>query len=147
MRDSKLAIRTAYFNALDGNITLNGRVVPPLDRVPADQKAPYIKLSTQTSTEGIGGKKDCKLQETTILLDIVTAYDSSRGGKQDTDLIADQVLQILAPEDTADLPSLGNDFQLVNTQIESDFDIEEKNQTVYVYRRLIRFRNQVEQLV
>lgn len=148
MRDSKLAVRTAYYNALKGNITLNGNNVPAMDRIKAKQQTPYIKLSTQTAVEGQRGKIDCKTQDTTILIDIVTAYDGDRGGKQDADIIADQCLEILAPEDDADLPSLGDDFRIVQTIVESDFDQEEAiTPTSIQIRRLIRFRNTIEQLI
>lgn len=142
MRDSKLAIRTAYFTALNGNITLAGFDVPVWDRVPTRQSYPYVKLSTQTSVF-LGGKQTCVRQDTTILLDIVTSYDGEQGGKQDADLIADQCLILL----TDTLPILIGDLKLVMTQVDSDFDIEESSASGYIIRRLIRFRNTIQQLV
>lgn len=142
MRDSKRALRTAYFTALNGNITLSGRDVPVWDRVPTRQGYPYIKLAEQTITEA-GGKRGCLMQEATLLLDIVTSFDGEQGGKQESDLIADQVFVILT-EGTP--PSMGTDFKLVVVRVDSDFDLEETSPTGYIVRRLIRFRNSIQQI-
>lgn len=142
MRDSKRALRTAYFNALNGNITLSGRNVPVWDRVPTREKYPYIKLAEQTTAQA-GGKRGCLMQDTTILLDIVTSFDGEQGGKQESDIIADQCFVILT-EGTP--PSMGTDFKLVGVTVDSDFDLEESSAAGYIVRRLIRFRNSIQQL-
>jgi hypothetical protein len=148
MRDSKLALRTAYYTALKDAVTLGGYTVPVMDRIKSDTTIPYVKLSTQTAVPGPRGKRDCTVQDTTILLDIVTAYDGNRGGKQDADLIADQLLELLDPDDDTLLPDLGADFRLVSTVVESDIDLEEElPPSKILIRRLIRLRNQIEQLI
>lgn len=138
MRDAKLAVRTAYYNALNGQVSLAGSNVPVWDRVPAQQMYPYIKLSTQTSASVPSGKGACQLQESTLLIDIVTSFDGQQGGKQDSDLIAAQVLNLLTE---GPLPTLVSPFKLMLTDVDTDFDLEETSPAGYIIRRLIRFRN------
>jgi hypothetical protein len=148
MRDSKKAIRTAYYNTLKDVIVLGGNTVPVMTRIKSDTMMPYVKLSTQTAVQGPRGKRNCDTQDTTFLLDIVTGYDGNRGGKEDADTIADQILELLTPDDDADLPDLGSDFRIVQTTVEADFDLEEELPlSKIIIRRLIRLRNQIEQLV
>ena len=47
------AIRTAYFTALNGNVTYNGNDVPLFDAyaIPDGVTYPYILLSSQTSNQ------------------------------------------------------------------------------------------------
>lgn len=146
MRDSKRAMRTAYFNVLNGSLSIDSTDVPVADKIRSDIRPPYVKLSTQTAVDGPSGKIQCRTHDTTILLDIVTNYDGNKGGKHHCDLIAEQIFPLILPEDDDNLPDLGTDFRIVRTEVESDFDIEEKNQTSTIVRRLIRLRNTIEQL-
>jgi len=67
------AVRTAYFTALDGNVTFNALPVPVFDAyaLPDGVSYPYILLSSQTSNQLT--IKRCKRYNTSVLVDIVTS--------------------------------------------------------------------------
>jgi len=62
------AVRTAYYNALDGNVTHNGSPVPVFDvyALPEEVEMPYILLSTQVDIQQ--PIKRCKRWNASILL-------------------------------------------------------------------------------
>lgn len=139
MRDTGLPLRTAYYSALNGNITINGRVVPVYDGAPSNAVYPYILLSTQDSSEGIGCR-NATATEDTILIDIVTGFQGNSGGKKQGDQIADQVLQIVHPD-----LELSGDFQNLGTTLESSTTLTELSGSDKIFRKLLRFRHNIYQ--
>jgi hypothetical protein len=145
MIDPTRDIRVAYGQLLNGNITLQGRIIPVVDRVSEKEPHEYIRISEQTmdpdpSTTG------CHVYETTILFDVVTSFaGKSQGGKHESDLIADQLIQLCFPESEA-LPDLGPRFQMIDSKITMNVTAESQGASRYYVRRLIRLENLVEQL-
>lgn len=139
MKDTGLAVRTAYYQALEGNVEIEGITVPVYDGVPSDAEFPYILLSTQDS---IGGRElkddDCFNTDESILLDIVTGFPGNTGGKKQSDLIANEILQIVHPKITIDSKE-------VRTTFISGITLEEQNGAQKIFRRLLRFRNNIFQ--
>jgi hypothetical protein len=88
----------------------------------------------------------CHVYETTILFDVVTSFaGKSQGGKHESDLIADQLIQLCFPESEA-LPDLGPRFQMIDSKITMNVTAESQGASRYYVRRLIRLENLVEQL-
>ena len=139
MRDTGLALQTAYFTALNGNITSRGNNVPVYDSgPPSETPYPYILLSTMDSTEGRGCRSSTSTEDT-ILIDIVTASQGNTGGKKQSHEISDQVLQIVHP----DLEVLG--FQNLGVSLESSTTLTEISGADKIYRKLLRFRHLIFQ--
>src|SRR6478609_8990114 len=132
------AIRTAYFTALDGNITFNSNVVPVFDAyaVPDDIQYPYILLSSQTSNQL--SIKRCKRYNASILIDIVTG-STDPIGRSDAEDIAEQVDAIINPDSFIDIDLSGFGYQCGNTTREGDNDISDKNNIYYIYRKLLTY--------
>ena|SRR5690625_3543134 len=125
-------IRTAYFMALNGNLYLNGNMVPVLDSfAPDEMPAPYVVLSTQTVVED--SSKTCRGYNTTILLDIVTKFQHPSGRGQSEE-IAQQIEDIISPDRSYDI--IGYE-----TAKDMDTDIVAKSGTQYVYRKLLTYRH------
>lgn len=139
MKDSGLVVRTAYYEALNGNVLVNSVPVPVYDDVPNDADYPYIKLSDQTSNEVVL-TRSCFNVDATILIDIVTGFKQG-GGKKQSDIIAGQILELVHPTIT-----LTGDFQSVSSTLEASNTIEEKTDSHKIYRRLLRFRNFIHQI-
>lgn len=132
MRDTILPLRTAYFSALNGNLTLNGQNVSVYNDVPEDATYPYVILSSQDSASFLNTKA-CDNTEDYVLIDIVTGFVKG-GGNKDADLIASQVLNIV--------PSIQlEEFQNVKTTKVSDATLQEVTSSHKIFRRLIRFRH------
>lgn len=134
------AIRTAYFTALDGNITFNSQVVPVFDAyaVPDGISYPYILLSSQTSNQLL--IKRCKRYNSSIIVDIVTGSTDPIGREYAED-IAEQIDDIINPDTFIDLDLSAYGYQLANTLRDGDNDITDKNNIYYVYRKLLTYNH------
>lgn len=132
------AIRTAYFTALDGNITHNAQVVPVYDAyaIPDSVTYPYILLSSQTSNQL--QIKRCKRYNASILIDIVTG-STDPIGRSDAEDIAEQIEGIVNPDTFIDPDLSIYGYQLGNTTREGDNDLSDKNGVYYIYRKLLTY--------
>lgn len=139
------AIRTAYYTALNGNITFNSEVVPVYDAfaVPDGITYPYILLSSQTSNQLF--IKRCKRYNTSILIDIVTG-STEPIGRSDSEDIAEQIEGIINPDTFTDLDLSAYGYQLGNTNRGADNDLSDKNNIYYVFRKLLTYDHLVVKL-
>jgi len=139
------AVRTAYFTALDGNITFNSNVVPVFDAyaIPDGVPYPYILLSSQTSNQG--NLKRCKRYDASILIDIITG-STDPIGRGDAEDIAEQIEDIINPDSFADLNLNANGYDIGNTSRAGDTDLSDKNGIYYIYRKLITYDHIITKL-
>lgn len=134
------AIRTAYYTALNGNVTYNGNDVPLFDAyaVPDGISCPYILLSSQTSNQL--RIKRCKRYNTSILIDIVTG-STDPIGRSDAEDIAEQVDNIVSPMTFEDLDLSGYGYQICDTYRDGDTDLSDKNNIYYIFRKLLTYNH------
>lgn len=139
------AIRTAYFNALDGNVTFNSNIVPVFDAfaIPDGVTYPYILLSSQTSNQLL--IKRCKRYNTSILIDIVTG-STDPIGRSDSEDIAEQIENIINPDTFIDLDLSAYGYQLGNTNRSADNDLSDKNSIYYIFRKLLTYDHLIVKL-
>ena len=132
------AVRTAYYTALDGSITFDSVVVPVYDAyaVPDGIPYPYILLSSQTSNQL--SIKRCKRYNVSVIVDIVTG-STDPIGRSDAEDIAEQIEDIINPDDFTDLDLSAYGYQLGNTLKDSDNDLTDKNNIYYIYRKLLTY--------
>lgn len=132
------AIRTAYYNVLNGNVILNSKFVPIFDAyaLPDGIPYPYILLSSQTSNQL--SIKRCNRYNASILIDIVTG-GTDPIGRGDAEDIAEQVGAVVNPDTFIDIDLSDFGFQLGNTTRESDNDLSDKNNIYYIYRKLLTY--------
>lgn len=132
------AIRTAYYTALNNNITFNALPVPVFDAyaLPDGVPYPYILLSSQTSNQL--SIKRCKRYNASILIDVVTG-SADPIGRSDAEDIAEQIEDIVNPDTFLDPDLSTYGYQLGNTTRESDNDLTDKNNIYYVYRKLLTY--------
>jgi len=134
------AVRSAYFTALDGNVTFNSNVVPVFDAyaLPDGVPYPYILLSSQTSNQL--SIKRCKRYNSSILIDIVTG-STDQIGRSDAEDIAEQIEDIINPDTYTDLDLSTYGYQLGNTFRDNDTDLSDKNNIYYIYRKLLTYNH------
>ena len=140
------AIRFGYYNALNGNVKLEGIPVKFFDSyaIPEDEPKPYVVLSTQTS--GQLDIKRCKRYNSSILIDIVTGGQNNLAGKIQSEDIAEQIENIINPNDFSDLDITSYGYQLANTTRASDTDTNLQNGHEYIYRKLITYEHLIIKL-
>lgn len=148
MLDAEQSLRAGYADRLIGAITYNSVVVPVYDgsAVPTFAKYPYIAISSFDSTEIGQGSKESYGLELSILIDIFTQFASGTNGKVMATDIAGQVISLIRTR-TAGQISMGADWNVITTVMESTQTLEQQNATSMVVRRLIRFGHKVQQLV
>lgn len=138
MRDVFLPLRQAYWQRLHKQIVLNGVQIPFYDVVPKTPTYPYIVVRQQNKTVE-SGKRGCEVYQAFIMLEIVTSYESQKGGRKDADTIAEQMFDLL----DEDFPSPAGMY-FDSTYEDSDFDQgREITQEGTTNRRFIQFRNTV----
>lgn len=139
------AVRTGYFQALNGNVSLNGNNVPIFDvyALPEDVSYPYILLSTQVSNQL--NIKRCKRYNASILIDIVTG-NVNPIGREDAEDISEQIENIVNPDTYTDLNINLNGYQLGNTIRQQDTDASLMNGQYYIYRKLITYQHLIVKL-
>lgn len=137
MRDVFLPIRQAYYQVLNNAIEIGGKTVPFYDVVPKNYSVPYILVRQQN--EVIKTQNSCYESDAFIMLEIVTKYESYKGGRKDADTIADGIFSLLASE----LPQTSGMY-IGQTYKDTDFDQgREMNDTIVTNRRFIQFKNSV----
>ena len=136
--DISLSLRTAYYIALNGQITKNAVALPIYDAyaIPENIKYPYILLSSQTESQRI--VKRCKIFNVTLLIDIVTG-SLDMIGREESENIAEQIDNIINPDTFVDLTMTG--YTIGNTNRGESYDTTDKNQNYYIYRKLIRYNH------
>lgn len=136
------AIRTAYYTALNGNVTHNGNEVPLFDAyaIPEGISYPYILLSSQTSSQL--RIKRCKRYNASILIDIVTG-STDPIGRSDAEDIAEQIDNIVSPDTFKDLDLSTYDYQICDTYRDNDTDLSGKNNIYYIFRKLLTYNHLV----
>lgn len=130
----------AYYSALNGQIIVNGNILPVYDgMVPPNGASSYILIGERTSSQQ---QAKCGfLTECFVLIDIV--LKGSNYGFKAVEDAADQVLAIINSDDNQ-MPVSG--IQVVTTSVQSINNLSGLNATDQVFRMLIRFRNVVSQI-
>lgn len=142
MRDYNKALRTGYFQRLNGAVLSNSAAIPVYSKMaPNDASYPYIILSTQTGVEA--STKNDQGQDNTILIDIVTGFVGAVNDEIADD-IADQVYQLIHPSNQ-NFVDVGPNLQIISTDLLLDTTVEGQNNTYKLFRRLIRFGHKIHE--
>lgn len=142
MKDPEQLYRNAYFTALKGGITLNGKVVPVYSKfVPSTTDRPYICISAVTIGDGGTGGR-CQTWDCTILVDIVTEYDNNKLKASEVIGVGAKVLELTGGMDQ----DIAGEFQFDSHKLELSQTLTEINEANVIDRRLMRFRNKLSEL-
>lgn len=146
MVDPDLAIRTAYYNAITGNIPIGNDspeyTVPFYVQVPSDTTYPYIYNSDFTKTRN--RTKDCFGWDVTVTLVIVSFFQGNSGGQATNDKIATQVEELIVGPNPANqnLLNFGTQFYCVSSDLITSTtmppqDVEDGT----VFYRILKFKH------
>ncbi|WP_316817284.1 hypothetical protein [Pedobacter nyackensis] len=140
--DPSNTYRKAYYDKLYNQLSvITGKTIPVYDRVPDDAVAPFVILSNITltpilNTTGYGFKAS-------IVIDIVTRFTNSNGGKKLCDDISNLIFQKILTRDNF---YSDTDWNIYTSKLESTRYIESESNGGYVIRKLITFNNNIQQL-
>ena len=145
--DIQLALRKAYYAALENKITKPGTTdfVPIVDFVasPSAVKYPYIILGDIRRSQV--NVKNCRIFDISITLDVVTA-DNQTVGREDNDIICGEIDEILLNLNNQDLDLSAYGYSIGHTEISNSHNIGGKNVGLYVYRRLTTYKHLINNI-
>lgn len=134
MRLPDLQLRTAYYTLLNGNVTFDGSPVPVYDVVPPKAAYPFIRLSTQNNSENpVKGLNDFN---STMIVDIATHFAGGFGGKRQSDLISEQVYNLVM---TARHSLSMTNFYNIDTNLSSSGSFDEGDGKFLIFRKILTF--------
>jgi hypothetical protein len=140
MKDPQLALRTAYYDAL--NNTMGLVVYDSL--APSTAASNYILITNQT---GLSNNPKMAFQTiVAITVDIVTSYPRGTGGKKVSEQVGNEVLKVILPASIGDYLDISPDFKIVNTSVLSSNSLVEEYETEWVFRKVITFQHSIVQL-
>jgi hypothetical protein len=145
MIDVKQAVRTAFFQALDGNLQYQSVAVPIADGLkPPTEATLYVILGSQSGVPK--NTFNGWASEESIDLDIISKTDS-RGAKEPLDQVAGQILAIICPAvDRSGIVPQAH-VQIINVRLDRDQELAlSLNSSNTVTRRLLTFKMYVAQL-
>lgn len=126
MKDTNLSLRQAYYERINGNITIRGAVVPLYNMlVPEGYPPCYIVINSVINT----GRetKDTQDIQTGITFTISTRYDNNSGWE--CDQIASQLYQLVYPDRQTIIPGCLS-MNLVTDMTVADYDASAKKQII-----------------
>lgn len=142
-QDPERVYRKAVYNALDGNVTYNGTVVPVYDEFASDT-APnlFIVLGNQYGDDRRNYAKF--VTGSVIVIDIV--HHQNRGMTKDVvDTVSNSIKNILLPSLGAFGISVDAGFSVNNLYRETSSYLSEQNNTKWVIRKIERYRCEIQQ--
>lgn len=145
MNDAGQAIRKAYYDALNGQITINGSVIPIVDEkldVNITEHDLYMLIGGQGGT--VSGVKGMWAKE----LDIsITAVNRRKATNTKTLIedICDQMLTILFPTRTTNGLTVAAPFKLTYARLLSENYAFDKETGEWVISKTLVFRNHITQ--
>lgn len=141
MKATATPLQQAYFDLLDGNITIDGSAVTLYDQVPQDETYPYIQIDTQTAVDW--SDKTSQGQEKTQTLWLVDRFSGAFGSREDINDMEDQVSQIICARP---VPFDIDGFNVITSLLDLSNFSRERTDT-YTYLRIeMRFRHLIEEL-
>lgn len=135
-------LQTAYFTALNGQLSVGGSNVPVFDVVPPDTDYPYVVLTGQNVIE-TNFNTDKRITEIVTDVDVVTGFDGSFGGKKQMFDISDQVIGIIRKVPGSYLSLQG--FTMLTSTLDSTVSIQEQSETNVLFINRLRFRHKIQE--
>ena len=144
MKDPSQVLQSAYDSTLTGAVTVNSTAVPVYDRVPSGAQFPYIKLGGKDVRDV--SDKASFASEVYFDVIVVTGFTTTTDGKDQAYDISNQVMQLIRPLGSSGIIDLSPDFKALGISVEKTEDTEEDLGTHYEIRRLLKFKNLIQQL-
>ncbi len=143
MREVIHRVRKAYIDKLNGAVLLRGATVPIYNRIPSDASFPYIRIYSVSNDETDQNQTNY-ITEVITRLEVITRFTGDSGGELDSNLITDEILQLVRTR-SADYINLDEEgFNVYTSQIESINYLEEDASDYTYFRVVIEVSNRIE---
>lgn len=150
-KDVALSVRTAYQSLLEGAAALTSLLgqFEGLEKifstVPPGCDYPYIYYAGYTSNN-LPTNKLVYGNDVTMTVTIVTKFSNETGGQREADLIANEVIGIIVPNERQNPIDLSaSELQCMSSELELDTTFMKTNTTGKTMNRVLRFRHTIFQ--
>lgn len=147
MVDVGMAIRKSYYDALNGQIVIEGAQVPIVDEkldVDISEQDIYVILTSQDE-EGSASNKSRFVNETLLRMQIVNQRRAT-GSKEVVEDVAGQILEILFPTRTTWALSLASPLHLTSANyLGGQYNPIAQNEYGFFISKTLTFKNRITQ--
>lgn len=138
-------VRKAIIAKLNGNITINGSVVPIYGRVPTNATYPFIRVYSVSNDETDQNQSSFTI-ETITRIECVTRFASDDGGELNSNLMVSQCLEKLRTRSANYIDLSANGFNVYTSVNEGVKYLQDDLSDFTYFRAVIELSNKIEQV-
>ena len=138
-------VRKALISKLNGNVTLNGATVPIFNRLPSSATYPLIRIYSVSNDE-VDQNQTKYITETITRLEVITRFSGDSGGELDSNLITDQVLELVRTRSANYIDLEGEGFKVFTSTVAGINYLTEDSDDFTYFRTIIELSNRIEQV-
>ena len=138
-------VRKAIIAKLNGNITIDGSIVPIYGRVPTNASYPFIRVYSLSNDETDQNQTSCTT-ETITRVECVTRFASDDGGELDSNLMVSKCLELLRTRSANYIDLSANGFNVYTSVNEGVKYLQDDLSDFTYFRAIIEISNKIEQI-
>ena len=138
-------VRKAIIAKLNGNITINGSIVPIHGRVPTNASYPFIRVYSLSNDE-TDQNQTSFTSETITRVECVTRFASDDGGELDSNLMVSKCLELLRTRSANYIDLSANGFNVYTSVNEGVKYLQDDLSDFTYFRAIIEISNKIEQI-
>jgi hypothetical protein len=138
-------VRKALIGKLNGNVTLNGATVPIFNRLPSSATYPLIRIYSVSNDE-VDQNRTSYITEVITRLEVITRFSGDSGGELDSNLITDQILQLVRTRSVDYIDLSSDNLRAFTSEVAGINYLTEDGDDFTYFRTIIELSNKIEQL-
>ena len=138
-------VRKAIIAKLNGNITIDGSIVPIYGRVPTNASYPFIRVYSLSNDE-TDQNQTSFTTETITRVECVTRFASDDGGELDSNIMVSKCLELLRTRSANYIDLSANGFNVYTSVNEGVKYLQDDLSDFTYFRAIIEISNKIEQI-
>ena len=138
-------VRKAIIAKLNGNVTIDGSIVPIYNRVPTNASYPFIRVYSLSNDE-TDQNQTSFTSETITRVECVTRFASDDGGELDSNLMVSKCLELLRTRSANYIDLSANGFNIYTSVNEGVKYLQDDLSDFTYFRAIIEISNKIEQI-
>ena len=138
-------VRKAIIAKLNGNVTIDGSIVPIYGRVPTNASYPFIRVYSLSNDE-TDQNQTSFTTETITRVECVTRFASDDGGELDSNLMVSKCLELLRTRSANYIDLSANGFNVYTSVNEGVKYLQDDLSDFTYFRAIIEISNKIEQI-
>ena len=138
-------VRKAIIAKLNGNVTIDGSIVPIYGRVPTNASCPFIRVYSLSNDE-TDQNQTSFTTETITRVECVTRFASDDGGELDSNLMVSKCLELLRTRSANYIDLSANGFNVYTSVNEGVKYLQDDLSDFTYFRAIIEISNKIEQI-